>query len=714
MFIANVFSHFYSLFVFQGFCDLYEMVDKCWQIPSITHYLPAFCCSQNRERRRNNTSRSPVTRGSLSSESNPLLKQALASIAVFHNDECRSYMKQPTSHPNYAKELQIYMGAPDSLSQIALGMPHHYIVEQFNIFWNNRLQTVFEEEWQKKKNNMLQLMTAKSGAGGGNSRKRHRERRSRSPVRRKKSRRSRSGSDRFVGNKRSNSKSGRIICTSNSEIKQGKTTKILSTPPGSARYTPTFDESPSTPLPPLRNKFAGESVYNRLEQRVDSVACTPYNITSSQGEIMKFSEPYAISQIDDYLGVPPPPMSTNVNISPPPVRQYDVNHRLVLPSTEIGIKKSPTLEKSLPPTMLYPSTLTKSPSPPPAIKALSDEEDDEVPINVVSVLSVVNELAHKVGALGSAVPVMLQKVKDAEAKKLDPLHTMNVEDLTLFEMISSRFSSIVSSDSTSFVEKIIVEEAATQLAALIKVLKTPKRPKINIKEWADLTVHMNTGDTLRFLRRKIEDTGCKKDIQTLYMALKEEHRKLINTDVEDKISFYLPPVTDAPTNVKGSNKTTKAVAHSDASSARKTKVHPLFAMADEDDYEQHESIPAQRVEPETKYGVKLHYTQREKPTSLALLNTQLSAIRQENRSTSQRHLPANSQYIHLRESAQTEKQYQRESITQSMGGTSSQGNAALFRTNQTLSVPASTLQMIKEEYDGVPTSAAVSRHRHLM
>lgn len=260
------------------------------------------------------------------------------------------------------------------------------------------------------------------------------------------------------------------------------------------------------------------------------------------------------------------------------------------------------------------------------------DKEEKIDVNVISVLSVVKELSHKVGALGVAIPHLLHQAQDNEKDGINPLDSLKPEDNSLFEMILVKFSSITNAPTTSFVEKIIVSEAASQLQLLIKAINRPKKfDKCDIVEWADVTVHMNTNDTLLFLKKKVKETGCTESLPSLYMALKEEQKKLINTDVEDKIRFFLPTVTEANTTVKGVNKVAKPVIQHEKQQQQQkhpsnSKVHPAFTLSDEDDDAE---TSVQKDVPMTNAFSRVPTIGSGKPNLIAELHSQLRSLQQE-------------------------------------------------------------------------------------
>ena len=175
---------------------------------------------------------------------------------------------------------------------------------------------------------------------------------------------------------------------------------------------------------------------------------------------------------------------------------------------------------------------------------------DEVEINyagckpdeVISILSLMNDLRSKLGSLGMAMPHLLEQAKSDYSSGVNPLKSFKSEDKILFEMIHVKFSAISTAEDTPFVEKIVVKEALNQIKNLLSVFKSPDEVvEASIDDWAAATIRMNASETLNFIRSKMEEIKCKSTVSDIYMQIKEKQKLSIisglgsiSVDVKDR------------------------------------------------------------------------------------------------------------------------------------------------------------------------------------
>ena len=85
--------------------------------------------------------------------------QALETLREVHENECARYRKNPTIHPSYKKEKNLYI---DRMSQQAFNAGRNPfqcdLTKGFDKFWKVRQEELFEEAWGDKRNRCLDML----------------------------------------------------------------------------------------------------------------------------------------------------------------------------------------------------------------------------------------------------------------------------------------------------------------------------------------------------------------------------------------------------------------------------------------------------------------------------------------------------------------------------------------------------------------------------
>ena len=102
------------------------------------------------------------------------------------------------------------------------------------------------------------------------------------------------------------------------------------------------------------------------------------------------------------------------------------------------------------------------------------ERDKNERVNVVSTLFVIREISSKLGPLCIPIPHLISQAEEDVLNYRDPMESFKSEDLTLFNMILVKISSLANCESISIVEKIILQEAENQLSDIVKALNKTK------------------------------------------------------------------------------------------------------------------------------------------------------------------------------------------------------------------------------------------------
>ena len=362
-------------------------------------------------------------------------------------------------------------------------------------------------------------------------------------------------------------------------------------------------DEPSQPQQFLSSKSHMEELYisapsiPKISQQEQQIVHTEndaefFSCTNKDKFLSERTLPLSIEDYSDGPSLPQQCLSSNshieqFNISPtllPQISQQEPQIVQTVNAAEFSFRnnKDEFISEKIPPLSINIQE-SSSGDTLPAMDNITNPIDDHPvdishDVNVVSVLTVIKELGHKVGSLGIAIPHLLHQAQEYEDTSKNPLSCLKPEDLALFEMILVKFSSITTAASTSFIEKIIVSEAISQLESLIIALKNfNKANKVNIQEWAVLTCHMNTSDTLRFLKKQLLQVDYIGSLESLYMALQDERRKLIITDVEGKMTFNPQASSEAVSNMKRDKKTVGR-----AKQVAVNKMHVAFSMSDDE------------------------------------------------------------------------------------------------------------------------------------
>jgi len=185
---------------------------------------------------------------------------------------------------------------------------------------------------------------------------------------------------------------------------------------------------------------------------------------------------------------------------------------------------------------------------------ITEEPDFNEIVNTVSVLSTLNEISNKLGHLGAAIPLLVEKAVKSEARKENPILCIDDDDMYLLQMVLVRLTAYDSKG--NLIEKIIVSEAKNQLSTLINHQKETRI----VDEVVKSNQEMKTNQTIKYLEERILEEHLNVTASELFTKItKVKLRSLSNLGGEIGDTFIIPNSED---KINGGNSQQPTRTHS--------------------------------------------------------------------------------------------------------------------------------------------------------
>ena len=156
---------------------------------------------------------------------------------------------------------------------------------------------------------------------------------------------------------------------------------------------------------------------------------------------------------------------------------------------------------------------------PSTIKPVTEQSELEL-IDVVGTLSILNDLKSVLGALGFAIPLILEKAKEKEASKLDPLKCFTPEDTMLLELMLNKLMRDDTEKITNL-SALEVNQGICRLEKLLTVLKDPNHWMFHVRAWASASEGMSKDVALDFLSLEMKAVNCPETLHNVYSTIQE-------------------------------------------------------------------------------------------------------------------------------------------------------------------------------------------------
>ena len=123
-------------------------------------------------------------------------------------------------------------------------------------------------------------------------------------------------------------------------------------------------------------------------------------------------------------------------------------------------------------------------------------------------LELLVQLKGKAGVVGDALPLLLNKVKEAQAKGVEELASFGKDDQLLLNILSTKLAHVLMHETVSFVEKAILDEAVYQLQDLMNRIDEEFQnpgPFFNIKRLSELTKAFNMPQSMSYIKNLLQE-----------------------------------------------------------------------------------------------------------------------------------------------------------------------------------------------------------------